>query len=118
LPVLTGKYGDAFQYCLRHMLTIWKTLRFMVKSNVCSTCDVLPGELGSNANSHHARHYSRYDYCKCEAASNDPPTMFETLSIDFKKQLFHKLHLVSAPGLHKPDLLYTVYLGVFMHLMD
>jgi len=32
--------------------------------------------------------------------------------------VFHGLHGVSAPGLHKPDLLHTVYLGLFKHLMD
>ena len=32
--------------------------------------------------------------------------------------MFHGLHRVSTPGLHKPDLLHTVYLGLFKHMMD
>jgi len=44
--------------------------------------------------------------------------MFATLGIDLEKNVFHGLHWVSAPGLHKSDLLHTVYLGLFKHLMD
>jgi len=44
--------------------------------------------------------------------------MFETRGIDLEKKVFHGLHQVSAPGLHKPDLLHTVYLGLFKHLID
>jgi len=44
--------------------------------------------------------------------------MFENLSIDLAKNMFHVLHCVSAPGLHKPDLLHTVYLGWFKPLID
>ena len=79
---------------------------------------MLPGELGTDANSHRARDYARYERCKRESASDDSRTMFETLGINFEKNLFHGLHWVSAPGLHKPDLLQTVYLGLFKHLMD
>jgi len=43
--------------------------------------------------------------------------MFETLGMDLEKNVFHGLHPVLAPGLHKPDLLHTVYLGLFKHLM-
>jgi len=32
--------------------------------------------------------------------------------------MFHGLHHVSAPGLHKPDLLHTVYRELFKHMMD
>jgi len=44
--------------------------------------------------------------------------MFETLGVDLEKNVFHGLHRVSGPGLHKPDLLHTVYPGLFKHLMD
>jgi len=89
-----------------------------IKSNVCPQCEVLPGELGTDANSHRARDYARYERCERESASDDSRTMFETLGIDLEKNVFPGLHRVSAPGLHKPDLLHTVYLGLFKHLMD
>jgi len=89
-----------------------------IKSNVCPKCEVLSGELGTDANSHQARDYARYERCERESASDDFRTMFETLVIDLETNLFHGLHRVSAPGLHKPDLLHTVYLGLFKHLID
>jgi len=89
-----------------------------IKSNVCPKFEVLPGELGTEANRHQAQDYARYERCERESASDDSCTMFETLGIDLEKNVFNGLHRVSAPGLHKPDLLHTVYLGVFKHLMD
>jgi len=89
-----------------------------IKWNVCPKYELLSGELGTNANSHRARDYARYERCERESASDDSHTMFETLDIDLEKNVFHGLHRVSAAGLQKPDLLHTVYLGLFKHLMD
>jgi len=86
------------------------------KLNVCPKREVLPGELGTDANSHHARDYARYECCKHE--SDVSHTLFENLALDLEKNVFHEPHPVSAPGLHKPDLLPTVYLGLFKYLMD
>jgi len=44
--------------------------------------------------------------------------MFETLSIDREKIVFLWLHRVSAPDLHKADLLPRVYLVLFKNMMD
>jgi len=65
-----------------------------------------------------AQDYGRYERCESESARDDSLTMFETLGIDLEKNVFHGLHRVSAPGLHKPDLLDTVYHGLFKHSMD
>jgi len=89
-----------------------------IKSNVGPKCEVLPGEFGTNANSHQARDCARYERCEGESASDDSRTMIGTLGIDLEKNVFHGLHRVSAPGLHKPDLLHTVYLGLFKYLID
>jgi len=82
-----------------------------IKVNVCPKCEVVPGELGTDTNSHRARDYERYERCECESASDNSRTMCETLGIDLEKNMFHRLHRVSPPGLHKPNLLHTVYLG-------
>jgi len=87
-----------------------------IKSNACPQCEVLPGELGTHANSHRARDYTTYKCCDRE--SDDSSTMFENRGIHLEKKVFHGLHSVSAPRLHKPDLLHTVYLALFKHLMD
>jgi len=89
-----------------------------IKSNVCPKYEVLPGELGTDTNNLRARDYARYERCERESPSDDSRTRFETLGIDLEKNVFHRLHRVSVPGLHKPDLLHTVYLGLFKHLMD
>ena len=89
-----------------------------IKANVCPKCEVLLGKLGTDTNSHRARDYARYECCERESAMDDSRTMFETLGSDLEKNVFHGLHRVSAPALHKPDLLHTVYLGLFKYLME
>jgi len=88
------------------------------KSNLCPKCEVLPGEFRTEGNSYRARDYARYERCERESASDNSGTMFETLGIDLEKNVFHGLHRDSAPSLHKPDLLLTIYLRLFKHLMD
>ena len=107
-PILSTWIADHMENIARHG----------IKGNVCPKCEVLPGELGTDANSHWACEYARYERCERESASDDSRTMFETLGIDLEKNVFHGLHRVSAPGLHKPHLLHTVYLGLIKHLMD
>jgi len=34
------------------------------------------------------------------------------------QNMFHRLDRVSASDLYKPDMLYTIYLGLFKHMMD
>ncbi|RPA93469.1 hypothetical protein L873DRAFT_1705102 [Choiromyces venosus 120613-1] len=48
----------------------------------------------------------------------DMNTTFDALGITMGRNVFHGLQQVSAPDLHKPDLLHTVYLGLFKHMMD
>jgi len=87
-----------------------------IKYNVCPKCEMLPGELGTEANRHRTQDYARYEHCEHE--SDHSRIMFENVGIDFDKNRFHMVHRVWAPGLHKPDLLHTVYLVLFKHLMD
>jgi len=87
-----------------------------IKSNICPQREVLSGELGTDANSHRARDYARYERCKHE--SDYSRRMFENLGHYLEKNVFHRLHCVLAPGPYKPDLLHKVYLGLFKHLMD
>jgi len=44
--------------------------------------------------------------------------MFQGFAINLGQNVLHRLHRVSAPDLHTPDMLHTVYLGLFKHMMD
>ena len=87
-----------------------------IKSNVCPKCDGFRCELASDANCYRAHKYKSYE--RCDSESDNYHTIFENLGIDLEKNVFHEPHHVLAPGLHQPDLLHTVYLGLFNHLMD
>jgi len=83
-------------------------------------------ELGSRASPHRARDYSRNECYERENPSLDSETYDaaharytkETHGIKIGKNLFQGLARVSTPDLHKPDMLHTIYLGIFKHMMD
>src|ERR1700759_1077396 len=77
-----------------------------IKTNICPKCEVPPYELGTGANHHLARNY---------ATRNEH---YERLGIKTGPNIFQGLERVSAPDLHMPDLLHTIYLGLFKHMMD
>jgi len=80
-----------------------------IKCNVCPKCEMLPGELWTDAYRHRAHNYARYE--RCEHESDHYRTMFGNVGIDLDKNVFHMVHRVWAPGLHKPDLLHQFILG-------
>ena len=49
---------------------------------------------------------------------DDADMTFDTLMIKMGPGVFHGLYRVSAPDLHVLDLLHTIYLGLFKHIMD
>ena len=97
-----------------------------VKSNACPTCEISPDMLGSGTqNGYPARDYARYERLEQgiwdgpgESHLDDVQTTFEALGVKIGRNVFHGLQRLSAPDLHKPDLLHTVYLGLFKHMMD
>jgi len=97
-----------------------------IKSNASPKCEVHPEELGSPAGHHRARDYARYERYERENPSLDSEThdaaharnTHETHSIKRGQNVFQELVRVSMPDLHKPDMLHTLYLGLFKHMMD
>jgi len=94
-----------------------------LKSNACPTCEMPPGELGTNIKNYRARDYARYERYGYEnrfpgSKSDGTHVKFRGLGINLGQNLFHGLHRVSAPDLHTPDMLHTVYLVLFKHMMD
>jgi len=93
------------------------------KSNACPTCEVPAGELGTNIKNNRARDYARYERYGYEnrfpgSKSDGTHIKFRSLGINLGQKVFHGLHRVSAPEMHTPDMLHTVYLGLFKHMMD
>jgi len=93
------------------------------KSNACPTREVPAGELGSNFKNYRARDYTRYERYGYEnrfpgSKSDGTHIKFRGLGINLGQKVFHGLHRVSAPDLDTPDMLHTVYLGLFKHMMD
>ena len=78
--------------------------------------------LGIPSVSHRARNYTRYETYERNlshrAESDHPRNKLEKLGIKIGQNVFHRLPRVSPPDLPKPDMLHTVYLGLFKHLMD
>ena len=97
-----------------------------VYSNSCPKCKVLPWELGKDAK-YSARDYTQYEYCKRENElqspgsdsydADDADLTLDTLRINMGPAVFHGLYRDSAHDLHVPDLLHTIYLGLFKHMM-
>ena len=98
-----------------------------VKSNSCPKCKVLLWELEKEAK-YSAREYTEYEYCQRENGlespgsesddANDANVTLDTLKVNIGPGVFHGLYRVSAPDLHVPDVLHTIYLELFKHMMD
>jgi hypothetical protein len=97
-----------------------------VKSNACPKCEVPPDRLGSLIqNGYPTRDYATYERLQqgsldheTDSVADDINSTFEGLGVKIGRNVFHGLPRVLAPDLYKPDLLHTVYLGLFKHMMD
>ena len=92
-----------------------------LKSNACPKCEVPTHELGTNATSHRTRDYARYKPYKPEIQnsgleSDDDHIMCDNLGIG--QNIFRRVDRVSASDLYQPEMLHTIYLGLFKHMMD
>ena len=111
-PILSGWIADHMENVLLHG----------IKSNACPKCEIPTEALGIPSVSHRARDYTRYETYERNFShrsdSDHPLHKLEKLGIKIGQNLFHGLPRVSPPDLPKPDMLHTVYLGLFKHLMD
>jgi len=62
--------------------------------------------------------YHHYDYENWIGETNHADITPESLGIRLGQNAFYGLNQVSPSDLHKPDMLHTVYLGLFKHMMD
>jgi len=110
-PILSAWIADHMENVALHGL----------KSNPCPKCEVPTHELGTNAKNYRTRDYARYQRYKPKIQnagleSDDNHVMCDNLGIG--QNIFHRLDRVSASDLYKPDMLHTIYLGLFKHMMD
>jgi len=78
------------------------------------------GELGSNTKFYPVGDYASYQRFKDgnQIAEMDHNITPASLGISFGQNVFYRLPLISPSNLHKPDMLHTVHLGIFKHMMD
>ena len=104
--------------------TTWSTIQRLPK------CKVLPWELGNDAK-YSVRDSTEEEYCerqnglqsprsdldKADNADNAVVTL-DTLRINMGPGVLHGLYRILSHDPHLPDLLHTIYLGLFKHMMD
>jgi len=90
-----------------------------LKTNACPKCKMPTNELGTNARSYRARDYAWYQHYKPENQTSGSETDDNhVMNLRIGQNIFHGLDRASASNLYKPDILYTIYLGLFKHMMD
>jgi len=112
-PILSGWLADHMENVLLHG----------IKSNACSKCEVPTEHLGIPSVHHRARDYTRYHHYQRKSQTHHTEIehgrdTHETLGIKRCQKIFNGLPRVSPPDLHKPDMLHTLYLGLFKHMRD
>jgi len=115
-PIMSGGIADHMENFTLHG----------IKCNACPKCEVPPEELGSRASQHCARDYARYESYEDENPSLDSETQDaaharyknETHGIQRGQNVFQGVVRISTPDLHKPDMLHTIYLALFKHMMN
>jgi len=107
-PILTVWIADHMENVALHRL----------KTNDCPKCEVLTNELGTNARSYGARDYARCQRYKPENQTSGSETDDDhVMNLGIGQHIFLRLDRVSAYDLYKPDILHTIYLGLFKHMM-
>jgi len=110
-PILSAWIADHMKNVALHVL----------KTNACPKCQVPTNELGTHARSYRARDYARYQHYKPESQTSGSETDDDyVMNLGIGQNIFHRLQRVSGSDLYIPDILHTIYLGLFKHnfMMD
>jgi len=109
-PILAGWIADHMQN------VVLDGIKFIV----CPRCQVPAVELSINMKVYPIRDYAiyhQYDYENWIGETDHTDITPESLGVRLVQNDFYGLNWVSPSDLHKPDMLHTVYLGLFKHLM-
>jgi len=108
-PIRSARIADPMEKVALHVL----------KTNACPKCEVLTNELGTNARSYRARDYARYQSYKPQSQTTGSETDDDhVMNLGIGQNIFYGLYRVSPSHLYKPDILHTIYLALFKHMMD
>jgi len=91
-----------------------------IKSNVCPRWEVPAVKLGTNMKLYPGRDYAiyhNYDYENWIGETDHADIRPESLGMRLGQNVFYRLNRISPSDLHKQDMLYTDYLGLFKHMM-
>jgi len=90
-----------------------------LKKDACPKCEEPTNELRINARSYRARDYTRHQRYKPENQTSGSETDNDhVMNLGIGQNIFHRLDRVAASDLYKPDILHTIYLRLFKHMMD
>jgi len=93
-----------------------------IGSKSCPKCDVLCQAISGNPRRiYETRHHMPYREKTLRHEPAEPATIAESfprLGVKIGNNLFVGLARVSPADLHKPDLLYNIYLDLFKHWME
>ena len=88
-----------------------------IKSNACPRCEMDPNDFGDYSVRAMPRDTSVYQ-AKLEIGDEEAKRFLFERGVRPLENVFWGLSHVSAYELNKPDILHTIYLGIFKHLMD
>jgi len=90
-----------------------------LKTNACPKCEVPTNELGTNARGYRARDDARYQRYKPDNQTSGSETDdHHVMNVGICQNIFHRLDRVLASDLYQPDILHTIYLALFKHMID
>jgi len=120
-PILAAWIADLMENVALHEIKSNVCPLHGIKSNVCPRYEVPAVELGTNMKVYPVRDYTiyyHYDYENWIGETDHADITPESRGIRLGQNVFYGLNQVSPSDLHKPDMLHTVYLGLFKHMMD
>ena len=92
-----------------------------ISSKSCPHCEVPATELGQDPrNIYEPRNYTDYAQKAWESEQTQDTNItdyFHQIGMEIDRNVFSGVYRVNPADLHKPDLLYNIYLGLFKHMM-
>ena len=110
-PILSARIADSAEH----------TILNGISSKSCPQCEVPDRELGQDRQniyeSGNYAHYAQRAWEYKQTQNTHIADYFHQIGMKIDRNVFSGLYRVNTADLHKPDLLYNIYLGLFKHMM-